>query len=69
MKAIENILPSKQSVLNSLCELNVIRFTTRNNQHIITVSLNDYFKASEIAKTFGNADTIAQQEWVKIKIA
>lgn len=64
----QNILPAKQEVLKAFNSLNVKRITTRSNQHIITVSLNDFGKAIEIAETFGNADTIAKQQWVKINI-
>jgi hypothetical protein len=64
-----NTLPAKKEVLNALNSVNVKRITTRNNQHIVTVSLSDFGKAIEIAETFGNADTIAKQQWVKINIA
>ena len=64
-----NTLPAKQEVLNSFKSLNVKRITTRNDQHIVTVSLSDFGKAIEIAETFGNANTIAKQEWVKINIS
>jgi hypothetical protein len=64
-----NILPAKQEVLNALNSLTVKRITLRNNQYIVTVSLNQYSAACEIAETFGNADTIAKQQWVKINIA
>jgi len=67
--ATQNILPAKQEVLNALNSLNVKRITTRNNQHIVTVSFSDYMKAIEISETFGRADTIAKQQWVKINIA
>jgi hypothetical protein len=66
---ITNTLPSKEQVLKAFNSLNVKRITTRNNQHIITVSLCEFYEAIEIADTFGNADTIAKQQWVKIKIA
>lgn len=64
-----NTFPAKQEVLNALNSLSVKRITTRNNQHIVTVSLSDFVKAIEIAEAFGNADTIAKQQWVKINIA
>jgi hypothetical protein len=64
-----NTLPAKQTVLNSFNGIKLVRFTTRSNQHILTVSFSDYLKATQIAESFGNADTIAKQQWVKINIA
>jgi len=64
-----NILPAKQEVLNALNSLTIKRITLRNNQFIVTVPFNDFRSACEIAETFGNADTIAKQQWVKINIA
>lgn len=63
------ILPAKQEVLNALNSLAIKRITLRNNQFIVTVPFNDFCSACEIAETFGNADTIAKQQWVKINIA
>lgn len=64
-----NTLPAKQDVLRAFNNVSIKRFTTRNNQHIITVSLSDFRQACEVAENFGNADTIAKQQWVKINIA
>lgn len=64
-----NTLPNQETVKNALSSVILKRFTKRNNQYIITVSLSDYLAACKIAETFGAASTIAKQQWVKVNIS
>jgi hypothetical protein len=61
-------LPTRQEVENTFKGLNTKPIVLRNNQYIVTICVTDYMKAHDLADTFGNADSIQRQKFVKINI-
>jgi hypothetical protein len=64
-----NNLPAKNEIELAFKNVDAKRIPKRNDQYIVTVSIADFMKANEIADSFGQVNSVAMQQVVKINIA